>query len=238
MCIRDSRKTILKFLFHRYHLTNKLPKMVTIRLPHSKAKVKLTMHNAWDCIQSLLTDPRITDDDYNFLHDDPFAPPPIPTKISELHTGFAYYHAHKRYITKPNQVLLPIVMYIDGAVTGAMQNLPITALKVTLDIFNRLCRDYPHAWRILGNVSVVSKPKTAGAELFAATEHLDAEEPDLTDEEEYERWTRVCPQASPKIFIQCWIVCWNPTGMYRSKVSFGTSDTVAKRTRMLSLFPF
>ena len=67
---------------------------------------------------------------------------------------------------------------------GAMQNLPITALKLTLGIFNRKCRDYPHAWRILGNVAAVSKPKTAGAELFAATEHLDAEEPDLTDEEE------------------------------------------------------
>jgi hypothetical protein len=70
-----SRKCLLQFLRHRYNLTNKMPRNVTLNLPNSKAKVTLTMHSAWHCIESLLTDPRVNDDDYNFHNNDPLAPP-------------------------------------------------------------------------------------------------------------------------------------------------------------------
>ena len=41
--------------------------MKKVRLPSSKAVVSVPCHDAGECIVSLLTDPRIKDDDYLFL---------------------------------------------------------------------------------------------------------------------------------------------------------------------------
>ena len=179
-----SRKVMLKRLKDRYNMSGKEPTVTNLKLPFAKAKVKLTRHNAWDCIQSLLTDPRVKDEDYNFLANDPLAVPEPPKVIGDLQT--AYFRAHQEYIKKPKQVLLPIVLYIDGANTGQFKDLPITALKMALGIHTRAFRDKPHAWRTLGNVAAVRKAATHGTDLFAATGHLDAGEPDLTDDEDYE----------------------------------------------------
>ena len=180
-----SRDAMLKFLTDRYNMEAKQPTEINIRLPHSKARVKLTRHDAWDCIESLLTDPRITDDDYNFPNNDPFWVPQYPRRIGELHTGLAYYRAHQKYITKPNQILFPILLYIDGAITGQMQNLPITTLKMSPGILTMKTRDKSLAWRNMGNVAVVGKASSHGSDLYAATGHMDAEDPDLTDDEDY-----------------------------------------------------
>jgi hypothetical protein len=72
-------------------------KTLTITLSNSKAKVTLTFHNAWDCIESLLTDPCIKDSNYAFHQDDPLSPPPPVSMggniISKLHTATACYEA-------------------------------------------------------------------------------------------------------------------------------------------------
>ena len=112
-----SRKAMLANLSTRYFLDKKKPRTETVKLPNSKAKVTLTYHNAWDCIESLLTDPRFTDEDYNFHGNDPLAPPPPLTpesEISELHTGAAYRAAYEKFIKFPGkQVPLPLIGYID-----------------------------------------------------------------------------------------------------------------------------
>jgi hypothetical protein len=157
-------------------MEKKFPLIKELKLPVSKAKVKITRHNAWDCIESLLTDPRVTDDDYNFRDNNPFAPPALLTKISELHTARAYKSAYTKYIKDPSrQILLPITMYIDGAVTGQFQNLPITALKLALGIHTRTYRDKSHAWRTLGYVAQISKAASRGKNIFAESGHIEAE---------------------------------------------------------------
>jgi hypothetical protein len=172
-----SRAGAMKFLQDRYNMKGKSPEKVVVKLPFAGAKVTITRHNAWDCIQSLLTDPRVTDDDYNFIGQDPFKAPERPQVIGELNTAQCYYAAYQQYITKPNQVLLPIIMYIDGAATGQFRSLPITALKVALGIHTRQHRDRPHAWRNLGYVPPVNQPTTRGTEMYAETGHLDADDP-------------------------------------------------------------
>jgi len=170
-----SRHKLLKLLKTRYNMDSKFPKTKPIFLPSTQSTVSVTLHNAWDCIESLLTDPRITDEDYNFYNNDPFSKPPKPAAIGELHTANAYYEAYNKYITNPEkQVLLPFLMYIDGAVTGQFQNLPITALKISLGIFRRKVRDKDYAWRTLGYVTDVSKQSARGRQLFHATAHIDS----------------------------------------------------------------
>lgn len=71
------RKGLMKTLRDRYNQNNNRPKIhKSIVLPYSKSKVKLVVHDAKAQILSLLTDPRLNDEDYLFINDDPFAPPP------------------------------------------------------------------------------------------------------------------------------------------------------------------
>ena len=174
-----SRVSMIKTLKDRYHFKDKEARTSTVMLPNSKANVTLTLHNAWDCIESLLTDPRIQDCDYAFHDHNPLSPPPPVTPkstISELHTGKAYYEAYRKYIKFPQkQVLLPIVMYIDGAVTGQFSSLPVTALKIGLGIHNRKHREKEFAWRTLGYVSEVSAPSSRGKQIYYQSQHIEAE---------------------------------------------------------------
>ena len=110
-------------------------------------------------IVSLLTDPRITDNDCLFFNDDPFSPPPEEISyVRDLNTGLLFTETYCKLITKPGkQVLLPVIFYIDGANTGHFSDLPITELKFSLGIFSCAARDKDHLWRMLGCVPEYSK---------------------------------------------------------------------------------
>ena len=125
-------------LIKRYNMQAMLPKIKKLTLPHSKAVVHIPYRDVRDCIVSLLTDPRVRNKDYLFFDKDPTARPPKKvTYIEDINTGEAFLSSYGKYITKPNQVPLGIIFYIDGAVTGQFSDLPITALKISLSIHNR-----------------------------------------------------------------------------------------------------
>ena len=178
------RKTLMKRLMKRYNMEGLLPKLKQITLPFSKATVTIPYRNAADCIVSLLTDPRVQDTDYLFFDGNPLAPPPkqVPF-LQDLNTGKAFLKSYEKYITKPNQVLLPILFYIDGAVTGQFSDLPVTALKMSLGIHNRDARDQEWAWRELAWIPQVRKETARGKKLFQESNHMDSQDVILLDGE-------------------------------------------------------
>lgn len=172
------RKKVFNFLGTRYNIReNKYNIVKQITLPSSKAKAKIMTNDARACMQSLLTDPRIGDDDYLFFDNDPFAPPPDNLDyIADLNTGLAYSETYKKLITKPGkQVLLPIVMYIDGAVTGQFVDLEVTAVQFTLGILTREARDRQELWRTLGYIPAVTKLKSKGVGQLRQSGHADSQ---------------------------------------------------------------
>ena len=126
------RESLLKQLKQRYNMEEKFATKRPLELPYSKENLELVCHDAWKIIESLLTDPRVNDDDYLFFGNDPTADPPEEIQYYEdLNTGNAYRAAVKKYKQgHPNRVVLPISLYVDGADTGVMKNLPITAVKL------------------------------------------------------------------------------------------------------------
>jgi len=180
------RSTLLKKLNKRYNMEQTAPRVVrNIIMPHSKCKVKLVVHKFREQVQSMLTDPRIKDNDMLFHGDNPFQPPPDKfTVIGDINTGLAYRETYNKLIQDPTkQVLLPIIMYMDGAVTGQYDHLPIEALKFTLGIFNANCREKVYAWRNLGYITKFLVQEHRGRDIVR--EHLDAEAY-LTEESETE----------------------------------------------------
>ena len=170
-----SRERIFAILRERYNMKSNYQHLSKLVLPSSRASVNIVWTDAKDAIISLLTDPRIRANDYIFEGNDPFAPPPNLNYIGDLHTAKAYKKTYEKIITDPtSQILLPVVLYIDGAVTGQFSDHQITAVKFSLGIFNRKARDKAHMWRILGYIPPISKAKSRGERLLIDSMHMDA----------------------------------------------------------------
>lgn len=204
-----SQQSIVKELNQRYNETSSRPvELKGLTLPYSKAKVTLVRQDAKSQIVSILTDPRIVDSDYLFHNNDPFCPPPAMDashKYGDINTGTAYRAAYREFVKDPHRdVLMPIVYYIDGAVSGQYDNLPIEALKLTLGIFKRKARDNKRfISRNIGYVTQYVAAKTKGLHLIKESKAVDAdayvsdeEEPSLEDEhseeEENEEEEELC----------------------------------------------
>jgi hypothetical protein len=171
-----SRETLMKKLFKRHGCEPLKPRIKKVKLPHSNYVASVPIRDARDVIASLLTDPRTKQEDYLFFDGDPLASPPEPVvHLEDLNTGDAYLKTHKALIKEPNEILLPLVLYIDGAVTGQFSDLPVTALKVALGIHTREYRDREYAWKELGWLPTVRAPRSRGRKLFKETDHLEAE---------------------------------------------------------------
>jgi len=182
-----SRHVLMQKLKKRYHMDKKYATSKSIVLPHTKTKVTIWRKHARDLVQSILTDPRWKDEDFLYFDDNPFAPPPDDLEhIGDINTGESYIQTHKRLITKPNQILVAIPLYIDGAVTGQFDKLQVEALKMTLGILNRKARDKEHAWRSLGYVCNYAKEDSRGQKIFVDSGHIGADEMYLDEMEEEE----------------------------------------------------
>jgi hypothetical protein len=191
-----TRKTLLRKLNERYNMGGKEPFVKKLELPHSKARIKLVCHDAQAQMESLLTDPQIKDEDWLFFDDNPLQGPPDHfVTVLDINTGLAYRETYARLIApKPMtdtgryKALLPIMWYMDGAVTGQFDNLPIEALKFTLGILKGQTRDKAFAWRNIGYVTKFLKEKTEAQDILVDSGHINANiyvsDSDTEDEQE------------------------------------------------------
>lgn len=170
-----SRKDLYKQLERRYNRDTNYRKTVEVVLPSSKARVKMVLYNTKKVIQSLLVNPNVSKKDYLFFNDNPFAPPPEDLDyVADLNTGRSYRETWKELIKHPErQILLPIVLYMDGATTGQFVDLELTPVKIALGIFTSKARDKAEFWKPLGYIPSVPKNKSLGKRLFAQSGHVD-----------------------------------------------------------------
>lgn len=181
-----SRHVMISRLAKRYNKDYKnLINNTEIVLPSSRIKARMIWHKARDAVVSLLTDPRIEDDDYLFFDNDPLAPPPEDFDyLCDINTGSSYRLTYKRLITKPGkQVLVPIIMYIDGTVTDAYSKLELQALILSLGIFKSKTRDKNFAWRKLGYVPNITKEDSRGNKIYKESGHIAASNLHVSDGE-------------------------------------------------------
>ena len=184
-----SRQKLMKQLRIRYHMDHQYAMPQTVVLPHCRSKIQVWKKYAQDNVLSLLTDPRWNDEDWLYVDDDPFAPPPENSPyIEDINTGEAYIKTYKELITKPTtgQILVAIPLYIDGAVTGQFDKLQVVAMKMSIGLLNRKARDKEYAWRNLGFVTNYAKEDHRGKKIFVESGHIAAHElyVDVTSDEE------------------------------------------------------
>lgn len=179
-----SKDELLKRLKKRYNMVKTEPQLVKTTLPSNQVEVKIPCQDTWAMIMDLLTEPKLQKEDYLWFNDSPNNPPPTDenwTYIKDLNDGLAYRKTYDKLI-RPNpitesgrrKVLLPVILYMDGCVTGFNENLSIELVKFTFGIFNSKARSKDYTWRNLGAVPQFLKVKAKAAESLEKSEHLDA----------------------------------------------------------------
>jgi hypothetical protein len=170
-----SRDTLLELLKKRYNRDKGYGQATNIVLPSTKVRAKMVINDAQKTIQSLLTRPEIRAKDYLFHGDNPLAPPPAGlSHIADLNTGKSYYDTWHDLIKDPSkQILLPIVMYMDGSQTGVWADLELTPVKIALGIFNRVARKQAQFWGTLGYIPSITKDKSRGRRALVDSGHAD-----------------------------------------------------------------
>ena len=178
---RVTRDALMKRMTTRYNLKGVNPNQTRVELPASKARVDLTWHNFQAQLVDLLVDPRIKETDYLFHDNNPFSPPPAEFEsVNDINTGLSYRETYNQLIRPApfadngrRKVLLPIIMYMDGTISGQFANLPIEQLKFTVGIFNRETRSHEHAWRIIGYINNYLPEDTRAKDMMAESKHMD-----------------------------------------------------------------
>ncbi len=99
----------------------------------------------------------------NSLLDNPFGPPtPTVETIRDVDTGHVYRSTYRELCTQPNNVLCPLIMYLDRICIDqhGRCSLEPPGYAATLGIWNRSTRKKAEAWRPLGyipNLYLLSK---------------------------------------------------------------------------------
>lgn len=179
---RITKNNLVETLRQRYNMEGSKPFIYRVILPSSGVKCRIPCHDAWAMMLDLLTDPRIMAEDYLWFLDDPFGAPPTEwLELEDINDGLAYRKTYEKVIlpqpyteTGRRRVLLPVIGYMDGCVTGFNENLSIELMKFTLGIFNSKARDKEYTWRNLGAVPQFQKVKAKAVENLEKSGHVDA----------------------------------------------------------------
>ena len=130
-----------------------------IQLP-SKKFCRISAFDFNSMVLSLLTDNELVHpsnmlvEDVNYLNPAFFAGQPDSTRYyGDIHTGSWFLHAHTKLCGScPEDILCPIILFIDGTPIDAYGNLKLESVMFTLGIFNQETRNKSGAWRLLGYI--------------------------------------------------------------------------------------
>ena len=175
-------ETLHKTLVERYYLGPTLPIEKTTTLPHSGETVHITCHDAKAMEADLLCDPRLTDEDYLFHNDDPYADPPEEwTTVGDVNTGLAHRKTWEKLIQPDpytpcgrKKILCPHIIYFDATPTGHFGNLSLEIVKFTIGLLKGKTRNLSHAWRNLGYIRKLAKRGKKAAGNITGSKHVDA----------------------------------------------------------------
>ena len=105
-----------------------------------------------DCLYELLTNQELIGEKgehINLPHpSDPFKARPniVPEHSTQLHHGWWWSETMDECCVEPDEILVPIIGYMDGVATDNNGRLPVTPFNITLGIFDTETRRKPEAW--------------------------------------------------------------------------------------------
>ena len=148
-----SRSTLLGNMVDRYNLNHLKAIEKECYLPYLQQTITVTCHDFTACLMSLLqNEDLMKKENLLFDLDNPGLPPTLdPTGVKgDVNTGSAYVDGWLRLCKGGNDVMIPIILFIDGTFVDARGRHQLEPVCFTLACFNYETRCKPEAWRTLG----------------------------------------------------------------------------------------
>jgi hypothetical protein len=141
-----SRKTYLDGLYKQFNMQGAKPIETEITL-HPDKKATVVTFSFTEMVHSLLSDKVLMDSTNLILQ------PSDPDICGDINTGSWYHSAHAKLCTSPQDILCPIILFIDKTQIDTQSKWSLEPVLFTLGIFNRSTRNLSQAWRPLGLVT-------------------------------------------------------------------------------------
>ena len=141
------------------------PKVQEVYLKHG-ARIPIVYFSFRASLASLLSNVELMNEANLLLNpNDPFNSTPDGFVLSDLNSGWWYRETCKMFHLEPQKdILLPIILFIDGSTIDTYGKLNVEPITFTLGIFKRSVRNRSEAWRTLGYIEslkhIVSEPIT------------------------------------------------------------------------------
>lgn len=154
------RDTAIKHFAKRFRLHKLFPTTLTKHM--NGRSYPVVLHDAEVMVNSLLKSSLMVEENMLFPDmSDPLAPPP-PTidYIADVDTGSVFRSTYHELCTEPNDVLCPLIMYLDRISIDLHGRCSLEPGYATLGIWNLSTRNKAEAWRPLGyipNLYLLSK---------------------------------------------------------------------------------
>jgi len=144
----SSRKTFLEQLYLRFNMKNIKPIQTEVALQPNKVATVVTFSFP-DMVQSLV------DDHSLFQRSNLLNPNDVvdTDNIGDIHTGSWFKKAAIHLCVNGNDVLCPIILFIDKTQIDTYSKWTLEPVLFTLGLFNRSTRNLSQAWRPLGLVT-------------------------------------------------------------------------------------
>jgi hypothetical protein len=152
-----TRQNFIKELKLKYRLDTIEPTIKEVKLRGSGNTIELVTHSFKHSFYSILNDDHLMASNNLLINKESIFE--IDTirngmdgNYNDISTGIVYQKAKKEYLTQPNDVLCPIIFFIDKTHTDVNGRLCLEPIRFTIGIFNRETRNNPRAWRSLGYI--------------------------------------------------------------------------------------
>jgi hypothetical protein len=96
---------------------------------------------------------------------------PRDNKIGEAHTGKRYRELYHQLITRQNQLLVPIILYLDGTTIDGKGHVEVCPVSFTTSLFTEKLRRDSTSWRVLGYVPDLNRGRSLAMNSQANTVH-------------------------------------------------------------------
>ena len=135
-----SRHNCLNNLRNQYDLDGLQPKKIDVLLRGTQSQMQLTVHSFKQCLYSILNDSNIMNENNLLFNKETMFHSSSRLKrstISDINSGSVYQKAQTVYLTpNSNEVLCPIIFFIDKTHTDINGRLCLEQIRFTLGIFN------------------------------------------------------------------------------------------------------
>ena len=160
--IPQDRKKILKeisnLVYGKERTFQVTPVHTAIQLP-SRKWTRISRFDLKGIIYSLFSDPCLMTSENCLFHNKYYRNPNMLSSIplsqrtyTDIHTGNWFLHAYNSICSHVNDILCPIILFIDGTPIDQYGHLSLEPVLMTLGIFDRSTRNKASSWRLLGYI--------------------------------------------------------------------------------------